>query len=320
MFGTMELQIKYLLLLQHFRELTHGVFDGFFMIMTWFGEFFIPISFVAILYWCFNKRAGTFLLFSVGLTLWVNVFLKMTACVKRPWLIDNRVCPVEKAVPAADGYSFPSGHTAGAASIWGGSAFLWWKNKIVRYLMILLVFLVAFSRNYVGVHTPQDVIVSMILGVFILFGVDLVLKFIDKKKNNDIVFYAFMMIFLTILYIYLSLKCSSQMLSYNSLVDVVNPLEMKHGVYPKLGLFAGIFSGWITERRFVDFSVPVSLKNKVISGLIGLGLLFLSSFVVRELFALIFAHQIASFLSAFFTAFFIVAIYPMILKCKKSEH
>lgn len=42
MFGTMDLQIQYLLLLQHFREVTHGVFDGFFMGATWLGEIIIP--------------------------------------------------------------------------------------------------------------------------------------------------------------------------------------------------------------------------------------------------------------------------------------
>ena len=36
----------------------------------------------------------------------------------------------------ADGYSFPSGHTTGAMSVWGGTAFWFWKNRCVsdRYL------------------------------------------------------------------------------------------------------------------------------------------------------------------------------------------
>lgn len=314
MFGTMDLQIQYLLLLQHFREATHGIFDCFFMTMTWFGEFFIPVSFLAIIYWVVNKRAGTFLLYSFALTLYVNVFLKMAVCINRPWLIDERVCPLEKALPAADGYSFPSGHTAGATSVWGGTAFWWWKNRFVRYFALALVFLVALSRNYVGVHTPQDVIVSMTVGVGILFASDWILKWVEGKENRDIILFVVFSVLVMLLYFFLCIKCSLQMKHFDCLKDLVNPIEMKHGVYPKLGFCVGIFIGWIIERRFVGFSVPASLKNKLVTAFLGLGLMFLTAFVFKEVLALIFVHQIASLFSAFYTAFFIVTIYPLILK------
>lgn len=168
----MELQIEYLLLLQQLREVTNGVFDTFFLSATWFGEVIIPLGFLAVIYWYFDKKAGIFMLFNFALTLCLNVFLKMTACIKRPWLIDSRVCPIERALPAADGYSFPSGHTAGAMSVWGSAGYLWRKNRLVLGLMVLLVVLVAFSRNYIGVHTPQDVIVSIIIGLFIILFTD----------------------------------------------------------------------------------------------------------------------------------------------------
>ena len=79
MFGTMELQIEYLLLLQQLRDATNGVFDIFFMSATWFGEVIIPLGFLAVIYWYFDKKAGIFMLFNFALTLCLNVFLKMTA-------------------------------------------------------------------------------------------------------------------------------------------------------------------------------------------------------------------------------------------------
>lgn len=315
MFGTMDLQIQYLLLLQHFRENTHGVFDGFFQAATWFGELLIPLTFMAVIYWGMNKKAGTFLLFNFGVTLYVNVFLKMTACIKRPWLIDSRVCPLESAIPAADGYSFPSGHTAGAMCVWGGSAFWWWKNKLIRYSMIALVLLVGFSRNYVGVHTPQDVIVSILVGIGILFLVDWLLKWIDEKPNRDIIFFASMTVLFMLLYFYLHLKCCMQMETYDSLKDLVNPLEMKHGVYSKLGFLYGIFTGWILEKRFVKLEVsPLFNLKKALSIIIGLVVLYLFMFFLNKFLLIIAVKQIASVLTAFLTALYITFLYPLVLK------
>lgn len=315
MFGTMDLQIQYLLLLQHFREITHGVFDGFFQAATWFGELLIPLTFMAVIYWGMNKKAGTFLLFNFGVTLYVNVFLKMTACIKRPWLIDSRVCPLESAIPAADGYSFPSGHTAGAMCVWGGSAFWWWKNKLIRYSMIALVLLVGFSRNYVGVHTPQDVIVSILVGIGILFLVDWLLKWIDEKTNRDIIFFVSMTVLFMLLYFYLHLKCCMQMETYDSLKDLVNPLEMKHGVYSKLGFLYGIFTGWILEKRFVKLEVsPLFNLKKALSIIIGLVVLYLFMFFLNKFLLIIAVKQIASALTAFLTALYITFLYPLVLK------
>lgn len=315
MFETMGLQIEYLLWLQHFREITHGIFDNFFLRATWFGEFIIPLCFMAVIYWGVNKKAGTFLLFNYALMLYINVFLKMTACINRPWIIDSRVSPLPEALPLADGYSFPSGHTAGATAVWGGSAFVWWKKKIIRYLMIFLVILVAFSRNYVGVHTPQDVIVSMIVGIFMLFGTDKLLKWIDKKKNNDIIFFAAIILLTLLLYIYIHIKCCFQLQSFNSLTDLINPIAMKHTAYGKIGFLAGIFTGWILERRFVRFEIPQgSDLRKIIFITGGLIILYLFAASLHDYLGLVMAKQIASAIVAFLTSVFIMFLYPCVLK------
>lgn len=315
MFGSMEIQIQYLLLLQHFRESTGGIFDGFFLSVTWFGEVLIPVCIMAIIYWGINKKAGTFIFFTFGLTLYTNVFLKMTACIKRPWLLDSRVCPIETALPAADGYSFPSGHTAGAMALWGSIAYKWWNNRLIRYSMIAIILLVAFSRNYIGVHTPQDVIVSIAAGILIIFAGDRLLKWLDAKKNRDIVFYCLIMALIFLLYLYLHIKCSIQMTSYNPLEDCVNPLAMKHGSYSKIGFMTGIFTGWILEKRFVNFDViSGSVKNKIISILAGLIVLQIISALIYKTGLYIMPGHIVSALCAFITAFYIIFLFPFVFK------
>ncbi|MDO4573463.1 MAG: phosphatase PAP2 family protein, partial [Clostridia bacterium] len=95
----------------------------------------------------------------------VNAFLKMLCCVPRPWLRDPSFRIVESAREAATGYSFPSGHTQSAGGLFFGIARsvqrLW-----LRLACVLIVLLVGFSRMYLGVHTPADVLVS--LGVSLL--------------------------------------------------------------------------------------------------------------------------------------------------------
>ena len=315
MLNTLDLQIQYLLLLQHFREVTNGVFDGFFLGVTQLGELIIPFSVIAIIYWGINKRAGRLILFAYGITLYINVFLKMTACIKRPWLLNQSVKPIESALPAADGYSFPSGHTAGATAVWGSIAFNWWKNKLIRYSTLLVIFAVAFSRNYIGVHTPQDVIVSLILGVFIILGADALLKLIEKNKNADMIFYTAAMIFTILLVAYLQIRCGGQMQSYDPLTDNVNPLAMKHSSYPKIAFLIGIFTGWILEKRFVNYRVPDGYSRKKVVWLIaGIAVLYLIMKHLCTLFMLFVPAYIAYSLLAFVCTLFITAIYPLVLK------
>lgn len=315
MFGTMDLQIQYLLLLQEFRHITNGLFDNVFITATWFGELIIPVAFMAMIYWSFNKKAGTYLFFTFGLTLYVNVFLKMTACIKRPWLIDSRVQPIEQVMPAADGYSFPSGHTAGAMAVWGGSAYFWRRNKAVLITGMLLVLLVGFSRNYVGVHTPQDVIISILAGIFILISADRLLNWIDKKPNRDILFYAVIMVITAILYLYIHIKCCIQMQTYNCLTDNINPLEMKHTVYSKFGFMVGIFTGWILEKRFIKYTIPaMPVLKKILLSIAGLILLSLIIFLADKILFILPAKHITSAVKIFLIPFFITFIYPATLK------
>lgn len=311
----LDLQIQYLLLLQNFREITNGVFDQFFIGSTWLGEIVIPLSFLSVIYWGINKKAGIFILFSFGMNLFFNVFLKLTACINRPWILDKRVCPIESVMPMADGYSFPSGHTAGAMSVWGASAFWFWQNKIVRYLMILFVCLVAFSRNYVGVHTPQDVIVSIIIGICVIFGVNELLKWIDNKPKRDNIVYLILMLLGILLCIYLQVRCNLQMQNYDSAKDLVCPLVMKHSAYGKIAFYFSIFTGWFLERKFVKFQVPTGFgKKKVILILLGLGLMFTIASILKPLLMLVMAKRFVYAIISIFAGLFITFIYPSVIK------
>ena len=61
--------------------------------------------------------------------------------------------------------SFPSGHTSSTFSVVSVLVWTLRENKAVVCLLVLFAFLLAFSRIYVGVHYPFDVLVGAVVGV-----------------------------------------------------------------------------------------------------------------------------------------------------------
>ena len=88
-----------------------------------------------------------------------------------------RACAPETNIYCLDSYSFPSGHTAVAFTVFSGIFLILGRRK---YLPILILpILVAASRMALGVHTFYDVIGGAVVGlaVFAVF-------FLAVKKNS----------------------------------------------------------------------------------------------------------------------------------------
>ena len=148
---------------------------------TYMGDeiFFMLVG--LLLLWCVNKKWGFRLLFIGMLGTNVNQLLKGIFCVPRPWLLDPTFEIVESARAGATGYSFPSGHTHSAVNVFGTLDF-YIRKKWMWALAVLMVLVVAFSRMYLGVHTPYDVGASLVIG---FIGVCAMVRLFDRTEDSE---------------------------------------------------------------------------------------------------------------------------------------
>ena len=146
--------------LKFLEGIRNPFFDWFFSLITHIGDETVFLVIALIVFWCVSKREGYYLLFVGFFGQVINNLLKLIFRIPRPFIADKTITPVESAVGRALGYSFPSGHTqniAGTLGVVTAKA----NKKWLKGVCIALIVLVAFSRMYLGVHTPLDVVVSL---------------------------------------------------------------------------------------------------------------------------------------------------------------
>jgi len=155
-------------------KLQNGFFDFLMPILTEFKYWRIPFFLIILAMFIFGKKkeriVAILLLIILGITdASVNLWLK-------PWIGRVRPCNIFQQVHLLAGCSqsgsFPSSHSA---NIFGAGTILTFFYRRAWIIWLSVALLVSFSRIYVGVHYPLDVMAGIFYGV--LWGVLLLLIF-----------------------------------------------------------------------------------------------------------------------------------------------
>jgi len=309
------MDIEYLLFLQDIRNAGGDFLADFaakFSDAT--GTIFFGVLFF--LYWSFRKDYGLLGLMGMTFARYINSIVKLCACVYRPWIRDARIVPPVSAQVHATGYSFPSGHTTTAAGACGMLGWLCRKNKVILILSIVMILLTMFSRNLLGVHTPQDVLVGCVTGFLSVFILCRMVKWESAGKNRDLMVLGILLVLDIALLLFYSFK--SYPMDYDAAGKLlVDPAKMQKDGWKDIGSFTGIVIGWIIEKRFVQFTVPEKWSIRIARFVPGFVLFltaegFFKGFGLRKLFSSFMGPCRGSLLGDILLYILFIGIYPMI--------
>ena len=253
-------------LLYWLESIRNPVLDGFFSAITYLGSEIVFMILALAIYWCVSKSQGLYLL-SVGcLGTTLNQFLKITCRIPRPWVRDPDFTIVESARADATGYSFPSGHTQNAVGTFGCLA-VDARRPWLRVVLIVLAVLTAFSRMYLGVHTPWDVGAAAVMAVVLIFALRPLFRDADAHPRR-------MLAILGILGL-LNVAFLAYALCWSFPADA-DPVQLAHGAEnaAKLtGALIGMALGYWLDWKKVRFTTAAPLPGQILKLSLGMVLL-----------------------------------------------
>ena len=235
--------------------------------LTYFGGLYGFMVLSIIVFWCIDKRCGYFMLSLGFIGTVINQFLKIIFRIPRPWVLDPAFKPVEAAVPDAGGFSFPSGHTQNVFATFGG-VFAWTKKAWLKILCAVMILLVAFSRMYLGVHTPLDVGVSCGVGILLLVILYPVFRSLDEHPNRMYGFLAVLAL-LTLAFFLYSFLCPFPDWMYAE-EHFVNIVEARHNASILAGALVGVTIGYTLDLNKVKFRTDAKWWAQILKVVVGL--------------------------------------------------
>ena len=307
------MDIQYLLFLQNIRNATGGVFDEFLNSISKVAVDLMPLL-PFVIFWCVSKKWGYRYLCTLSLGELVNGIVKLTVCAYRPWIRSELIEPAGDSKVAATGYSFPSGHTT-SGTITYGTTFVWQRKKrtwLAAFCGIMIA-LTGFSRNFLGVHTPQDVIVGFTEAVIIITIVGAAQKKIGgNDRTLDLLSLVGVAVVICTL-VYITIK--PYPMDYVGDVLLVDPAKMMNDSFKACGMFLGLLAGSFIERHYIHYEVPTGAKNLPILGFVG----FMIAFSWKEYFGpatlvAAFGGHLGNLITRFLLTFFVVAVWPVVIR------
>lgn len=260
-----------ILWVQSFR---HPFLDALFQAATFLGEEEFYLIFLPFIYWCLNKQVGVGLAYISLFSPYLNSVVKVTFRLPRP--SDPRLVLLRTETSP----SFPSNHAQGAVINWGYLATRF-RHKIFSIVAVVLVLLIAFSRIYVGVHFPQDVVGGLLIGLLLLVTYNWIVGTVEKRRFD----------------LPLPIKLTLSAVAPLALL-FAHPFDVD-GTYPAelaattMGTFLGMSIGFIMEREHIRFKVNGLWWKRGLRFILGMVLVVIFYLGLKVMFPEEVSHSVA---------------------------
>ena len=176
------------------------------------------------------------------------------------------------------------------------SAAIWQKNrKWFIGICIFMILLTAFGRNWVGVHTPLDVGVGILVALLVVFCQYHMLLWVEKWPQKDIIVLIISIIWTAALLLFTQ-ECEKA-----------------------CGIFLGVYIGWFVERRWIHFEIKGTLIRRILHYVLGMGFVLVMYKVLLPVLASPFSSIMQTFIINGFTFFSVTALWPAILRLSQKE-
>lgn len=277
--------------------------DLFFQGITYLAQEVFVIAIICWLFWCSNKKLAYTLGFSYFLSGLLVQALKITFRIPRPWILDPAFAAVPSALAGATGYSFPSGHTQSITALFGTLA-LHAKKWHQKLLCAAVIVLVGFSRMYLGVHTPKDVLTSFFLSI----GCTLVCYVLFYRKEAAAGREALISLLMAVMSAALALYAA--VLYQNSTIT----LHYAQDCIKASGAGMAFALGYYVEQKYIRFSPPAKTRQKVLRLAVGLAVALLLQTGLKPIIG---ESLPASFLRYFLVVAWALMFYPVLFTKKQ---
>ena len=137
-----------------------GVMNGF----TFLGRVEFYLAFIPFIYWSIDRRIGFRALLMLIYTDFLSSSFKLLLHEPRPYWLGG-----VKELGTEASYGIPSSHASDSLAV-GGYLITQTRWNWLKWLIGIVVFFIAFSRLYLAVHFPQDVLFGWLIGFLMLWA------------------------------------------------------------------------------------------------------------------------------------------------------
>ena len=297
--------------LRFLESIRTGVGDFFFATVTHIGEEVFFLALAILFFWCISKRQGYYILMTGLVGTVVNQWLKIVCRIPRPWIIDPSFTPVGDAVAEATGYSFPSGHTQNVAGTFGCIG-RYNKQRWIKITAISVILLVAFSRMYLGVHTPLDVTTSLGVAALLVFAFFFIFRSEESMDKFMPYLIAGSMLVSLGFVIYVSLLSEGD---FATAADLANLASARKNAATLTGCLFGLALVYPLDRFVIKFDTKGRWYSQVIKFALGIAIvLAIKSGLSKPLVSLFGNEYVARSVRYFLIVAFAGAVWPLTFK------